>query len=65
MYSFNLTRSLGQTNMVSYAACWFNPQSLFLFTRIRVESTSVWLNETKNNYEEKQKPKHDPGTCRS
>jgi hypothetical protein len=41
-------------------------QSLFLFTRIRVESTSVWLNENKKQLrKEKQKAKHDPGTCRS
>jgi hypothetical protein len=37
------------------AACGFNTQSLFLITRIRVESTSMWLNENKNNSEKKQK----------
>jgi hypothetical protein len=38
---------------VSHAACWFNAQSLFLFTRIRVESTCVCLNENENNNEKK------------
>jgi hypothetical protein len=40
---------------VNQTTCWFNPQSLFLFTRIRVESSSVWLNENKNNNEKTQK----------
>jgi hypothetical protein len=53
------TRSTVQLKYI--AACWFNTQIFFLITRIRVESTVVWLNENKNNNQKKQKA-HD-GTC--
>jgi hypothetical protein len=56
----DLTRST-----VQLATQRVDSTSLFLITRIRVESTSVWFNENKNNNEKKQKVKHDLGICRS
>jgi hypothetical protein len=51
----DLTRIIVGSTRTWYGTTQRADSSLFLFTRTRVESTSVWFNENKNNNEKKNK----------